>query len=231
MRDSQPPSTSSSQPNTDPFDLLEAYVDGELNEEDSRFLEHHLATNSELADELALTRRVQLGLRALPKQRCPEAVSQRVWSQTLDPEPADVPSRHPNTGRRPSLLDQWASAWRAAFAALEQRPARLVAGFALVAIALVSHHAWVDLFDLSAPGPVVSSHPGPGTPNVVHSISEIEPSNPDGSAPSAQEVARAEQEVKLALAYLGKLGRTAGKSVVQITADSAGRSSARGKNP
>ena len=228
MRDSQPTPKSPSSPavpsDRDPFDLLEAYVDGELNGEDRRFVEQSLATTPGLAAELALARRVQSGLRTMPKQRCPEAVSRRVLNQIASETReassiTDEPKRPPRSAV--STLGGWVTDWRAAFAAFGQRPARLAAGLALIAIAWISHHTLVGLSGMSPSTPALTVADSHG----LNAERDIIPSPSDGlvDTPSAQEVARAEQEVKLALAYLGKLGRTAGKSVVQITGESAGQ--------
>ncbi len=241
MRDSQPKSKPSPPPtgpsSRDPFDLLEAYVDDELSGEDRRFVERSLATAPGLAAELALARRIQAGLRSMPKQSCPESVSRRVSDQVLGKlEAPRAPGAGPpkNKPHHPTRLgngpfggssDGWTAGWRAAFVALGRHPARLAAGLALIATAWISHSALVDVHPISPPSAL--SRSDHLATSAAHETASSPSESPD-QAPSAQEVARAEQEVKLALAYLGKLGRTAGKSVVQITGESAAR--AKGPN-
>ena len=60
------------------LDLLEPFLDGELTPEEDERLRRHLAGCAACAAELAFSRRVQAGLRALPQPDCPPELLARV---------------------------------------------------------------------------------------------------------------------------------------------------------
>jgi anti-sigma factor (TIGR02949 family) len=60
------------------LDLLEPFLDGDLDAEDAECLRAHLATCAACAAEEALARRVQRELRALPQPECPPELLARV---------------------------------------------------------------------------------------------------------------------------------------------------------
>lgn len=62
--------------------LLEAYIDGDLSQEQRCSVEAHLATCEACQRELALARRVSAGLRSLPLQTCPERILEEVLEKT-----------------------------------------------------------------------------------------------------------------------------------------------------
>src|SRR3954449_2802373 len=60
------------------LDLLEPFLDGDLSPAESARLQAHLSGCAACAAELALARRVQAGLRALPQPDCPPELLARV---------------------------------------------------------------------------------------------------------------------------------------------------------
>ena len=167
----------------DPFDLIEPYLDDELSTRDRRLVDERLRQDPELVQALDLARRIQVGLREMPAQACPPQVTNKVLSHTER---------------------TWQHRLRTSLDSFGLRPTRLVAGFALLVIALVSHQILLDHEPPTDPG---------HTSVMPVAVQE----------PTPQEVAQAEEDVKLALAYLGKLGRTAGNSVMRMTRDQATR--------
>ncbi|MEM9595594.1 MAG: hypothetical protein AAGD06_15085 [Acidobacteriota bacterium] len=166
-------------PPAEAVDLLEAYLDGDLEGEAAREFEARLRIDRDLAEELELARAVQSGLRALPRQSCPAPVTRAVLAQTVD---APVPF------------------WRSL-------PKRLLAPAPLAAAAFAAAATLaltVSLrMPLSTPTPAALDVPALGTAAVQGPADQ----------PTAEDIAQAEEDVKLALAYLGQLGRKAGDSV------------------
>ncbi|RMH16663.1 MAG: hypothetical protein D6696_17675 [Acidobacteria bacterium] len=141
-------------------ELLEPYVDGELNAAARARIDRHLASCPACAEQLELARRVGAGLRALPPQSCPPRVTRAVLAQ------AERAAQSGGFWRR--LLPAPPPRWRPALA--------------LLLLAALSF--------------AVLRRP-PATPPPV----------------PAADVAQAEEEVKLALAYLGRIGAQAGTAV------------------
>jgi predicted anti-sigma-YlaC factor YlaD len=140
-------------------DLVEPYVDGDLEPAEAARLRAHLQSCRACAAELALAERIQAELRALPQLDCPPEIVERVRREGAQV----LPFRSSVRG------------WTAL-------PFRLVAAAALIAVAL-----------------------GGG---VLFLRSQQQPRQP-----SAAEVARATQQARYALAYLGRVSRQASLDV------------------
>ena len=104
----------------DALDLLEPYVDGDLEPAEAERLRFHLASCPACAAELALAQRIQAELRALPQLDCPPEIVERVRRQGAQTAQV-LPFRSPAPRRGP---------------ALPFRGARLAAAAALLALAL-----------------------------------------------------------------------------------------------
>jgi len=149
----------------DVLDFVEPYVDGDLEPAEAARLRVHLESCRACAAELALARRIQAELRALPQLDCPPEIVERVrreGAQGAQILPFRSPVRR-GTG-------------------LPFRGARLGAAAALLALAL-----------------------GGGA---LFLRSQQQPKQP-----SAAEVARATQQARYALAYLGRVSRQASLDV------------------
>lgn len=150
----------------DALDLIEPYVDGDLEPAEAGRLRSHLEGCRACAAELALAERIQTELRALPQLDCPPEIVERVrregaqGAQIAQILPFRLPAR----------------SWGAFL------PVRLAAAAALLAVAL-----------------------GGG---IFFVRSQQQPRQP-----SAAEVARATQQARYALAYLGKVSREASLGV------------------
>jgi len=73
-------------------DLIDAYVDGEIELPEKTVLESHLVSCADCAEELAFARRVDAGLHALPAQKCPPSVSAAVFAYAASrPSPVRRP--------------------------------------------------------------------------------------------------------------------------------------------
>ncbi|MCG8463096.1 MAG: hypothetical protein MI919_42985 [Holophagales bacterium] len=201
---------------------IEAYLDGELPDTDRRQLEARLETDPTFARELELARRIRTELRALPFESCPPSVLESLDNRLLASERdgrAAAWRRWPKAAlellRRPGLKPPQLKP-------LLQRPAlSTLAALSLAALLTIgllqqgdSLHDPPTHRSLSVPATGSDSLPlGPG-------VSPAPPTASDATANggwSAAEVARAEHDVKLALAYLGRFGRTATESVRQLT--------------
>jgi len=140
----------------DALELIEPFVDGDLEGAEAARLRSHLAGCHACAAELALAERIQRELRALPQLDCPPEIVERVRREGAQVLPFRSPVRPRGAGL----------------------PFRIAAAAALLALAL-----WGGaLFIRSQQRP---------------------------RQPSAAEVARATQEARYALAYLGKVSRQA----------------------
>jgi len=146
-------------------DLVEPYVDGDLEPAEAERLRAHLESCRACSAELALAQRIQTELRALPQLDCPPEIVERVrreGAQTAQILPFRSPVR---TG-----------------AGLPFRSARIVAAAAVLALAVGGGALFIR--------------------------SQQQPRQP-----SAAEVARATQEARYALAYLGRVSRQASLDV------------------
>lgn len=169
--------------NQDMDELLEAFLDGDLSPMEMRRVARQVERDPDLARRLEAARRVREGLRSLPRRACPERVAQQAVAYAAD---------------------HATNPWRQLLQRLSEMltPPRLVqAGGALAAALVLLLATGIGYDSLSPDAPTTAS---PKAPLVVESA---------GTSPSPQEVAAAERDVKLALAYLGKLGRTASGSV------------------
>jgi len=153
-------------------DAVEAYLDSELEPAEARRFELRLEQDPALAAELELAERIRHGLHQLPRPRCPEEVSTRVFAEIAARE-AEGSARAP---------------WREVLTRWRERvwpspPAWIWAPALAVLLALVVGLGF-----------------------------ETPPADPAGE-PSAAEVAQAEAEIKLALAYVDKISTTTGTAV------------------
>ncbi|MEO1367579.1 MAG: zf-HC2 domain-containing protein [Acidobacteriota bacterium] len=188
-------------------DLIEAYLDGELSEADARRIELLEKSDPDFAEELALARRVQSGLRSMAVA-CPSAVVAAVEARTRRPNWRQRLSRFAAGG---PVVGPW-------------RPALATLGAAL-ALLIVSS---TQLPRVTPPGaadggvdrtPAVSP-PAPETVDLASAEADV----PGGV--SADEVEAARRDIELAFAYLGQLGRTAESSVRRLRIDPSGGSDA-----
>lgn len=140
-------------------DLVEPYVDGDLEPVEAERLWVHLESCSACAGELALAQRIQAELRALPQLDCPPEIVERVRREGAQ----ILPFRPPVRGG-------------------SGLPFRLAAAAALLAVALGGGAFFIR--------------------------SQQQPRQP-----SAAEVARATQQARYALAYLGRVSRQASLDV------------------
>lgn len=192
--------------------LLEAYIDDDLSADDRRALERRLADEPELAGRLQLARQVQEGLRGLPLKSCPPEVVQRVWERVERPGPI---------ARLRAELRRALGGWSPA-----RHPAWL--GMALgLALTVAVIRPWDGL---STPSMSGSANSGIEVP-IDRAAAYATATGSRSSPPTPQDVAAAEEEVKLALAYLGKLGRTAGSSVRRLTLDGSAAEIDAGERP
>jgi anti-sigma factor (TIGR02949 family) len=86
--------------------VIEAYLDGDLTADEAAKLESHLSGCQSCAEELALAKQVNLALRALPEQRCPDRIRDAVLDRVAKQRSAvrrSVPvwtaGRHPRVWR------------------------------------------------------------------------------------------------------------------------------------
>jgi hypothetical protein len=145
------------------LDLIEPFVDGDLEEAEADRLRSHLGSCRPCAAELALAERIQRELRALPQLDCPPEIVERVRREGAQIAQI-LPFRSPVRPRGAVL------------------PFRIAAAAALLAVALGGGALFIR--------------------------SQQQPRQP-----SAAEVARATQEARYALAYLGKVSRQASLGV------------------
>ncbi|MFY9823289.1 MAG: zf-HC2 domain-containing protein, partial [Thermoanaerobaculia bacterium] len=75
------------------LDLLEPYVDGDLEPAVAERLRSHLASCPSCAAELALAERIQRELRALPQLDCPPEIVERVRREGAQVLPFRPPAR------------------------------------------------------------------------------------------------------------------------------------------
>jgi anti-sigma factor RsiW len=145
------------------LDLIEPYVDGDLEPAEAERLRCHLESCRACAAELALARRIQRELRALPQLDCPPEIVERVRREGAQTAQV-LPFRPPAHRTGPAM------------------PFRLAAAAAVLAVALGGGALFIR--------------------------SQQQPRQPD-----AAEVARATQQARYALAYLGKVNRQASLDV------------------
>jgi len=101
------------------LEMIDPYLDGELDGEEAAGLETHLERCPACARELRLARQVRDGLRGLPLLTCPEGVIERVEEQIR--------------AARWNRLREWIAAWRIPL----WRPVGVLAVALLIAAAAV----------------------------------------------------------------------------------------------
>jgi anti-sigma factor RsiW len=152
---------------------IDEYLDQELDGAEAARLELHAGLCPACAEELALARRVQQGLRSLPALACPEPVRAAVLDRARR---ETAQRRRAGTG----IL----GLCRSAAAGLRRRAALLRPAPALAALLLAALlGAWI------------AERPAP--PEIY----------------SAEQVARAEAEVRWALAYVAEVNRRTGEKL------------------
>ncbi len=143
----------------DALDLLEPYVDGDLEPAEAGRLRSHLASCPACAAELALAQRIQAELRALPQLDCPPEIVERVrrqGSQVLPFRSPAVRTRMPRLLAAAALL-ALALGGGALFLRSQQQPrqpsaaevarATAQARYALAYLGKVSREASLDVRD------------------------------------------------------------------------------------
>lgn len=171
-------------------DRIDPYLDRDLTPAETREVEAHLAGCPDCRAELGLARRLRTAMReGLPMLSCPPEVSAevlRVAREEAGRGAANVP-HPPPVGQGPSLsLRRRVQSF---FTGGALRPALAAAAVLLLLVA-------APLLYRSVTGPepeVAAGDPGPPY--------------------SAAEVARAEEEARLVLAYVASVGRDAGRAV------------------
>lgn len=173
------------EPHRDLDELLEAFLDGDLSPMEQRRIARQAEQSPDVARRLAAARRIRDGLRALPRQSCPRTVEAQALAYA-EARATSLPHR-----LRGHLTRLWTA------------PRLLQAVGAAAALVLI---LTVGLQNDGLHRAPAELEPDPGRTAVASE-------GLDAQGLSPEDVAAAERDVKLALAYLGKLGRTAGGSV------------------
>jgi anti-sigma factor RsiW len=175
-----------------PEELLEAYLDGELDDpanlRSKTQIEAHLAECSACRDELDLARQVRAALRGLPIEQCPASVVDAVRATALaESETTSTSSPSSRTVQKVVSLAQRKD--------LATERGRTIArpAFWLAAALLVGGVATIQLLDRTRPSPTLE-------PTVAHQVSR-------------EEVAQAERDARLALAIFAQLSDRVGDIV------------------
>ncbi|NBC17626.1 MAG: hypothetical protein GVY18_09970 [Bacteroidetes bacterium] len=92
-------------------DRIDAYLDGDLPEDERAAVEQHLAVHPDAKAEVTLARRVRDGLRALPEPTCPDRVTRTVLAEVHRRQRADRFQR-----LRAWIERQWLQFWQPALA-------------------------------------------------------------------------------------------------------------------
>ena len=176
-------------------DALDAYLAGDLPAEDARRVEAHLEACPICARERAWAETVQEGLGALPLERCPESVTDRVL-ETAAATTTDAPLPF----RPPPTQDASAPRWRSLL--------KLAAALGAVALALSLTQPWIR--QGGSPAPPTTAHLA--TPTEAPADPGLDPvALPEGL--TTADVERAEREARFALATLGSMTRKVGTTV------------------
>lgn len=183
-------------------DRIDPYLDQDLAPAETREVEAHLAGCPDCRAELDLARRLRAAMReGLPMLSCPPEVSAevlRVAREEAGRGAANVP-HPPPVGRRPTLpLRRRVRELVRSPVPVGRRPAlrggALRPALAAAAVLLLLVAAPLLYRSVTGPEPEVAAG-DPGPPY------------------SAAEVARAEEEARLVLAYVASVGRDAGRAV------------------
>jgi anti-sigma factor RsiW len=187
-------------------DLAEAFVDGELEGTDDAFARTHAAACPACAAELARARELAAALRRLPEQRCPPRVTAAVLARAAaEDEAARARREELETPQAPTLGRRWLpGGGRAA----GQRRRRWAWQTGLAAAAVVALTVATALLVPRAPSPAG-----------LQGDSATRPLGAPAAAMTPAEAARAEDQVKLAFAYIGRVGRQAGDRVTDEVID------------
>lgn len=185
-------------------DRLDPYLDDDLAPGAAAEVEAHLAGCPDCRSELAAARRLRAALReGLPMLSCPPEVTEEV----LRIARAEAEAATPAPARRPAAVPP-AERLRRFFAAGALRPALTAAAVLLLLVA-------APLLYRAVTGPE------PGREG-AHVATGGEPTY------SPEEIARAEEEARLVLAYIASVGRDAGRTVQEeVFADGIGRPTRR----
>ena len=193
--------------------LLDAWPDGETSPAELAAVERHAGACPACAEEVELARRLARDLKGLPPIPCPPAVTQAVLARA-EAEAREASHRRPLPGGRPlledpararrlrRLLGRWNSpAGPGEVEARSRRSARETIRLRLWPTGIGGLRSWLRpalagafVAALAAGALLLTHRPAP-------------------PRPSPAEVAQAELEIKLAFAYLGRVGREAGMRV------------------
>lgn len=196
-------------------DRIDPYLDEELGPSEAGEVEAHLADCSDCRTELVASRRLRAALReGLPMLSCPPEVSAEVLRVAREEAEAAKPA---GDTPGPRFADRVRELFRRPTPAGHRpalRPGVLRPALAAAAVLLLLVAA--PLLYRSVTGP----EPGRRGP---------EPVTAGGDATySAEEIARAEEEARLVLAYVASVGRDAGRTVQEeVFTDGIGRPTRR----
>jgi anti-sigma factor RsiW len=182
--------------------LLDAWPDGELSAEEAGRIERHAALCPACAEEVALARRLSEELRGLPPLVCPPEVTRRVLAVAAAQARASGEDAAAAAATSPSGGAPGRSLWSLLFGRLTHRGAPPGTGSAPRRPPSDLRGSWLRP---ALAGALVATLTGAGALVLTR--------RPPEPRPSAEELARAEIEIKLAFAYLGRVGREAGVRV------------------
>jgi anti-sigma factor RsiW len=171
---------------------MESYVDGELGEVTRQRLRTHVASCRDCNAQVIMAERIRHGIDRLPLPSCPERVSDAVFAQIA------LPSKS-QEGLKGWLSHALARA-ASIFGVNSSGSYGLRPALALLAVLALGAAFWLG--SGREPAPAVASHDTELIAN--HEV-----------VASDEEVRQAEEEIKIALAYLGKISQKAGDSVTQ----------------
>lgn len=176
---------------------IDPLLDGDLERPREEALDAHLADCPDCRSELALVRRLREALReGLPMLSCPPEVSAevlRIAREEAGARPRAGARRRAGRPARGGTAGRWA-AWLAGGGVL--RPALVAAALVLLLLAAPVLYRSVVPSDAVAPAGTAERAQGGGEPSF-----------------SDAEVAEAEEQARLVLAYVASVGRDAGRAV------------------
>jgi hypothetical protein len=193
-------------------DRIDPYLEDELPRREAGEVEAHLARCPDCRAELAMARRLREAMpEGLPMLACPPEVTARVLAVArAEAERTEAAGAHREPVAPPVSPgeERGSRRWRGWLGEGWLRPALVAAAMLLLLVAAPL------LYRAVAPAPPE------GAPEVA--AGEGEP------AYSAEEIARAEEEARLVLAYVASVGRDAGRAVQEeVFADGIGRPARR----
>lgn len=198
----------------EPAGTAERDPDAALDPARREALEAHAADCPDCRSELALARRLRRELRTgLPLLSCPPEVTDQVMriaaAEAAEAEQADRPASHPDTRER------WTDRLAAWLGGGLLRPA--LAAAALVLLALAGPLLYRSVIEPGADAPgAVADRTGAESPDGASDLD----SHPPGDADFTEaEIAEAEEQARMILAYVASVGRDAGRAVQEEVFD------------